>query len=130
MRSSLGEGGSTSILLLTSLTPSMSFTTFSAESLRMGFLTCPVRMTVSPSTLKARLSKMLSWGSVTNSFRTSWEMRSCECWVAVDWAAQDVKLAASITVKLDATTLFIGYPYNKNSGRNLGVALEQKRRLR
>src|SRR5215813_12311028 len=67
---------------------------------------------------------MLSWGSVTNSFRTSWEMRSCERSVAVVWAAPDVRLAASIRVKLDTKALFIEYPYPKNSKRHLEVAFQ------
>jgi hypothetical protein len=44
------------MLFTTRPTPSTFFTTFSASDLSVGRTTCPSNITVSPSTLKARLS--------------------------------------------------------------------------
>src|SRR5947209_9235322 len=57
IRSSSGEGGSTSMLLTTRSTPSIFFTTFSASDLSVGRVTCPYNSTVLPFTRYARLSK-------------------------------------------------------------------------
>src|SRR5260370_37265643 len=52
---------------------------------------------------------MVSWGSMTNSWRTSRTIRSWARWSAVgDCAVADARPNASITIMFHTKTLFIG----------------------
>src|SRR5882672_6487381 len=71
--SSIGGGGRISMLFTTDATPSMLFTADSASDFKLGRVTWPYKVTLSPSTLYARLSKTEYHGSMTSWCRTSCE---------------------------------------------------------